>query len=64
MAEAENSGAAEPADDELLDTLRLVLVEGVGPRTRQGLMRKFGSARAVLAAAGSELRTSRASVPS
>ncbi len=56
MAEAENSGAAEPADDELLDTLRLVLVEGVGPRTRQGLMRKFGSARAVLAAAGSELR--------
>ena len=56
MAEAENSGAAEPADDELLDTLRLVLVEGVGPRTRQGLMRTFGSARAVLAAAGSELR--------
>ncbi len=44
-----------PADDELIDTLRLVLVEGVGPRTRQSLMRQFGSARAVLAAAGSEL---------
>ena len=55
MAELENSSAG-PADDELIDTLRLVLVEGVGPRTRQSLMRKFGSPRAVLAAAGSELR--------
>ncbi len=56
MAEPENSSAGPPADDELIDTLRLVLVEGVGPRTRQTLMRRFGSARAVLTAAPGELR--------
>jgi DNA processing protein len=56
MTQPENSSAAGPADDELIDTLRLVLVQGVGPRTRQTLMRRFGSPRAVLAAAPSQLR--------
>jgi DNA processing protein len=46
----------EPADEELIDTLRLVLVPGVGPRTRQSLLERFGAARAVLAAAPSALR--------
>jgi DNA processing protein len=48
--------AAEPKPDELLDTLRLAMVQGVGPRIRRALLERFGSARAVLAAAPSELR--------
>jgi DNA processing protein len=43
--------------DELVDALRLSLISGVGPRTRKVLLERFGSARAVLAAAPSELRT-------
>jgi DNA processing protein len=43
-------------DDELVDTLRLELVPGVGPRTRKALLERFGSSRAVLEAAPSELR--------
>jgi DNA processing protein len=42
--------------DELVDTLRLAFVSGVGPRTRRALLERFGTPRAVLAAAPSELR--------
>jgi DNA processing protein len=41
---------------ELLDELRLSLVSGVGPRLRQLLLERFGSASQVLAAPPSELR--------
>ena len=47
---------AEPSQDELVDTLRLAMISGVGPRIRQSLLERFSSARAVLAAAPSELR--------
>jgi DNA processing protein len=46
----------EPTHDELVDLLRLSLIPGVGPRTRKALLEKFGSPKAVLAAAPSELR--------
>ena len=42
--------------DDLLDTLRLSMISGVGPRIRKSLLDRFGSARAVLAAAPSELQ--------
>lgn len=42
--------------DDLVDTLRLCLISGVGPRIRKALLERFGSARAALAAAPSELR--------
>jgi len=38
------------ANDTLEDALRLILISGVGPRTRRALLERFGSARAVLAA--------------
>ena len=44
-----------PVDD-LEATFRLVLVPGVGPRTRRLLLDRFGSAAAVLSAAPSQLR--------
>src|SRR5215468_10311900 len=37
--------------------LRLALVRGVGPRTRQVLLERFGTAEAVLNAAPSDLRS-------
>lgn len=40
---------------ELVDAVRLTLVSGVGPRHRQDLIARFGSAAAVLAASASEL---------
>jgi DNA processing protein len=46
----------KPQTDRLEDTLRLTLIPGVGPRTRQALLQHFGSARAVLAAAPSQWR--------
>jgi DNA processing protein len=46
----------ESADQDLMDMLRLSLVSGVGPRTRISLLERFGTPRAVLAAAPSELR--------
>lgn len=49
------SSADAPVDD-LETTLRLVLVPGVGPRTRRKLLDRFGSTAAVLAAAPSQLR--------
>jgi len=42
--------------DPLLAGLRLALVPGVGPLTRQALLERFGSATAVLAAPPSQLR--------
>ncbi len=45
-----------PSDDNLLDFIRLSLVEGVGPRIRKRLLDHFGSPKAALAAAPSELR--------
>src|SRR5262245_4486134 len=42
--------------DELVDAVRLALVSGVGPRHRQDLLAKFGSAAAVLAASRVELQ--------
>ena len=44
------------ADDDLIDVVRLSLVDGVGPRIRKRLMDRFGTPRAVLTAAPSELR--------
>ncbi len=55
MAEKGNL-AAESADQDLVDMLRLSLISGVGPRTRMALLERFGSPAAVLAAAPSELR--------
>jgi DNA processing protein len=48
-------GPVEP-NDELLDTLRLCLVPGVGPIIRRRLMERFGSAAAALAATRDQLR--------
>jgi DNA processing protein len=47
---------ADEAHAELLAALRLALVDGIGPRLRQALLARFGTAAAVLAAAPSELR--------
>lgn len=54
MAESEN--CPERAEDDLVDTVRLSLIPGVGPRTRRKLLDRFGSPRAVLDAAPSDLR--------
>ncbi|MGA2063924.1 MAG: DNA-processing protein DprA [Thermoguttaceae bacterium] len=47
---------AAAAQRELADAVRLSLVPGVGPRTRQKLLGRFGSPAAVLAAAPSDVR--------
>ena len=54
MSESDHTNDA--ADDDLVDTLRLSLISGVGPRIRKALLERFGTARAALAAAPSELR--------
>ena len=54
MCESDRTAAELPED--LVDTLRLAMISGVGPRIRQALLERFGSARAVLAAAPDELR--------
>ena len=54
MCDSEDT-AAEPTYDEVIDTLRLAMISGVGPRIRHALLEKFGSPQAVLAAAPSEL---------
>lgn len=43
-------------NDELIDAVRLALVSGVGPRHRQDLLARFGSAAAVLAASSDSLQ--------
>ena len=45
-----------PSDAYLIDTVRLAMVEGVGPRIRRRLLDRFGEPGDVLAAAPSELR--------
>jgi DNA processing protein len=55
MCESDHT-AAEPKADELVNTLRLAMVSGVGPRIRRALLERFGSARAVLVAAEIALR--------
>jgi len=55
MCDPENT-SPEPPQDDLVDTLRLAMVRGVGPRIRQTLLERFGSPKAVLAAAESALR--------
>ena len=42
--------------EELIHTLRLSLISGVGPRTRRALLDRFGSSEAALNAAPGELR--------
>jgi DNA processing protein len=53
-------GTQSPDDDrvheDLVDQLRLTMVEGVGPRIRRVLLDRFGSAGDVFAAAPSELK--------
>jgi len=44
------------AREDLTHTLRLSLIPGVGPRTRQALLERFGSAEMALAAAPSQLQ--------
>ncbi len=44
------------SDDALVDMMRLCMIPGVGPRTRKALLERFGTAKAVLQAAPSELR--------
>ncbi len=53
---------SEPLDppkprEELIHTLRLSLISGVGPRTRRALLDRFGSSEAALNAAPSQLRS-------
>jgi len=55
MSQPEEAPGSGPRED-LVHALRLSLVPGVGPRTRQVLLERFGSPEAVLAAAPSELR--------
>ena len=49
---AENAAATQP----LVDTVRLALVSGVGPRLRQLLLQRFGSPAEILRAPRAELR--------
>jgi len=50
------NAASDGNDVELLDSLRLSMVPGVGPRIRQALLERFGSPREVFAAEASQLR--------
>src|SRR5690242_7280794 len=47
----------EPDGDDLTHVLRLSLVPGIGPRLRQLLLERFGSAAATFAASQSDLRS-------
>ena len=55
MSDTEPVEPAKPRE-ELIHTLRLSLISGVGPRTRRALLDRFGSSQAVLNAAPSQLR--------
>ncbi len=54
MSQTEAVGDSSHA--ELVDWMRLCLVDGVGPRIRTSLLERFGSPEAVFAAAPSDLR--------
>jgi len=56
MDESNADYADVSLSDNLLDSLRLCLIPGVGPKTRKALLERFGDARAVLAAPPSALR--------
>ena len=56
LLESSDLGAAAAPRDSLADSLRLALVNGVGPRLRKALLERFHLAGAVLAAAPSVLR--------
>jgi len=56
MIEPDGDDSTKASHDDLVDALRLSMISGVGPRIRKALLERFGSARAVLAAAPSELR--------
>ena len=45
------------ASNEILSALRLTMVPGVGPRTQQQLLDRFGSPESVLSASATELQT-------
>lgn len=49
-------GTSPVTDEQLLDALRLSLVPGIGPRTQQVLLERFGTPREVLAAPPDMLR--------
>ena len=51
----ETVSASSATDQQLLDALRLNLVDGIGPRLQQLLVSRFGSPAAVLAAGAQEL---------
>ncbi len=54
---SETGGVSEGGGDrDLVHALRLALIPGVGPRTRQALLERFGSPEGVFAAAAGELR--------
>ncbi len=55
LTEPARSPDAACSEVELVDQVRLCLVPGVGPRLRQLLLERFGSARQVMEAAPSEL---------
>jgi DNA processing protein len=57
MSPSDEHAASDPTREALQSTLQLALIPGVGPRTRQALLARFGSSEAVLRAAPSELRT-------
>jgi len=52
-----NAPLPSTGGDDLADSLRLALVNGVGPRLRKALLEAFGSARGVFAAGAAELRS-------
>ncbi len=56
MSESDDLVCSDTQED-LRHTLQLALIPGVGPRTRQALLERFGSSEAVLSAAPSDLRT-------
>ena len=53
---ADDDAPPVDAERELLDVLRLNLVPGVGPRTYQLLLERFGSPTGILAASVSQLQ--------
>ena len=58
-AKAVHAWPKRPFSDELVDTVRLSLVSGVGPLLRKALLERFGTAAAVLAASKDELQACR-----
>ena len=51
-----DDASATDAEPDLIDVLRLNLVPGLGPRTYQSLLERFGSPRGILAASVSQLQ--------